>query len=165
MGIGFVARLLRAGRFGAFGVVICAFGWVALALPSHARIKVPSQIMITHDLGGPVEERMRRVERMRQRGEGVAIPHGRCISACTLYLGLPDTCVGRSAEFGFHGPSAATRGLGLPQPEFQRISTQMAAFYPAPLRDWFLSTARYTTQSYIRISGAQLIQLGFKECA
>jgi hypothetical protein len=154
-------RALRAMM--ACFLCLTAFGALA-AFPAHARIISPPQILITHDLGGPVEERMRRIERMRARGEAVAIPYGRCISACTLYLGLPDTCVGPSAEFGFHGPSAGTAGLGLPPDEFYRISGAMAQFYPAPVREWFLTTARYTKLTYLRVSGAQLIELGVKQC-
>jgi len=157
----FVARQWRA--LGA--AIVAALGfWAVIGQPAHARIIGPPQILITHDLGGPVEERMRRIERMRARGEAVAIPYGRCISACTLYLGLPDTCVGPSAEFGFHGPSAGTAGLGLPPDEFYRISGAMAQFYPAPVREWFLTTARYTKLTYLRVSGAQLIELGVKQC-
>jgi hypothetical protein len=162
----FPARRGRALRHLTVGLVLALAGVVGSTAPSMAWVRSPSQILVTNDLGGPVEERMRRVERMRSRGEGVAIPYGRCISACTLYLGLPNTCVGRQAEFGFHGPSAATRGLGLPFGEFQRISQQMANYYPEPLRSWFMSTARHIINaSYYRVSGAQLIQLGFSECA
>lgn len=157
----FAARQWRAL---ATAVVVVLGVWAANGQAAHARIIGPPQILVTHDLGGPVEDRMRRVERMRLRGEGVAIPYGRCISACTLYLALPDTCVGQNAEFGFHGPSAATKGIGLPLEEFYRISAAMADHYPAPLREWFLSTARYSTLTYHKVSGAQLIKLGVKEC-
>lgn len=157
----FVARQWR----GLTTAIVAALGfWAVIGQPAYARIIGPPQILVTHDLGGPVEERMRRIERMRARGEAVAIPYGRCISACTLYLGLPDTCVGPSAEFGFHGPSAGTAGLGLPPDEFYRISGAMAQFYPAPVREWFLTTARYTKLTYLRVSGAQLIELGVKQC-
>jgi len=152
------------GRFFRNFVLAMGLGTVMPTGPILAWVKAPSQILVTHDLGGPVEERMRRVENMRARGEGVAIPYGQCISACTLYLGLPDTCIGRNAVFGFHGPAARTRGLGLPLDEFERISHAMARYYPEPVRTWYLSTARYVIGEYYSVSGAQLIAMGFSEC-
>lgn len=153
-------RVLPLGR-------VMAAVTVALMLcaqPSHAWVSAPKRILVTHDLGGPIAERMRRIERMRARGEGVAIPHGRCISACTLFLGLPATCVGKNAEFGFHGPSAATGGLGLSPQEFEQVSTAMAQYYPSAIRHWFLSNARFQTLTYFSISGADLIAAGVTEC-
>ncbi len=159
------ARHSNAARKLALGLTAALAILGGTAKPGLAWVKAPSQILVTNDLGGPVIERMRRVDRMRSQGVGAAIPYGRCISACTLYLGLPNTCVGRSAEFGFHGPSAATRGLGLPLDEFQRVTAAMANYYPEPVRSWFVSTARYVTGTYYRVSGSQLIQMGFAECA
>lgn len=152
---------LRNLRMGLAFMAVCLGLW---ALPSEGRVKAPVRVLVTEDLGGAVEDRMRLVDRMRDRGMGVAIPYGRCISACTLYLGLPQTCVGRTAVFGFHGPSARTQGLGLPLPEFERLSVAMARYYPEPVRSWYLSTARHVIGSYYPVSGAQLIALGFPEC-
>jgi hypothetical protein len=144
--------------------VITALGLMLCAQPSYAWVQAPKRILVTHDLGGPIIERMKRVERMRARGEGAAIPHGRCISACTLFLGLPETCIGPNVEFGFHGPSAASYGLGLPPDEFEEISRAMAQYYPAIIREWFLNSARYNTLTYVSVSGSELIRLGLPEC-
>jgi hypothetical protein len=145
-------------------LAVSIFGYVAPTTAALAFVRSPFQILVVDDLGGAVEERMRQVDRMRAQGQGAAIPYGRCISACTLYLGLPDTCVGRSAVFGFHGPSARTRGLGLPLGEFDRVSHAMANYYPEPVRSWYLSTARHIIGTYYQVSGAQLISMGFREC-
>lgn len=114
---------------------------------------------ITHDNGGPVAARFAEMRGMT----GVEIS-GVCRSACTLYLGLPETCVTPDAVLGFHGPRARS-ALPLPRPEFERITHQMADQYPTALRRWFMEFARYRTEGYYALSGAQVIALGARECA
>ncbi|MFE3838667.1 hypothetical protein [Pseudogemmobacter sonorensis] len=119
--------------------------------------------VVRHDLGGGVEERIRSVERLRAQGTRIRI-EGICISACTLYLGLPQTCVSPSARLGFHGPSSSLPGLPLPRSEFERVSQTMASYYPAAMRRWFMSEARMITRDYYLISGHDAIALGAKSC-
>lgn len=139
---------------------ICAIPWLVAGTACAAYGKT-----IHNDLGGLVEKRMAEVERLRESGERVEI-RGRCISACTLYLGLENACTTRGAEWGFHGPSANTNGLGLPLGEFERLSQSMARHYPEPVREWFMSTARFVSgRDYYAVSGADLIDLGaIREC-
>lgn len=140
----------------------CAAVWLVIALilsglsPAAARD-------VRHDLGGSIRVRLAEIDALRARGERVRIL-GTCVSACTLYLGLPDTCVAPSARLGFHGPSAATRGLPLPRREFERVSAIMAGHYPARLRRWFWTEGRMRTDGYVTLSGAEVIRLGARAC-
>lgn len=152
----------RQRPFGRAVLLIALLG--VTAVPSAAIALESNTIAVTGDPGGSVAERVRQIEAMRRLGQKVAVPHGRCMSACTLYLGLPGTCVGKRAQFGFHGPRSATPGIGLPRAEFERWSGIMAAHYPAPIRRWFLQTGRYRTNGAYMISGAELIRLGVPDC-
>lgn len=121
-------------------------------------------LRVHNDRGGHLPTRVRQVRALRQEHRLVEIRDGYCISACTLYLGLPTTCVGRDAVFGFHGPNNQVRGVGLPPDRFEYWSVVMADHYPEPLRSWFLSRGRLVTDGYYRVSGAKLIAMGVPEC-
>lgn len=114
---------------------------------------------ITHDTGGSVQAR---VEAIATQREPVRIV-GYCASACTVHLGAPDTCVTRNARLGFHGPSTRS-GLPLPRSEWERVSNVMADHYPPKLRLWFLTVGRENTGPVRVIRGAELIDMGVKEC-
>lgn len=113
---------------------------------------------ITHDIGGSVADRF--VEMRGMTGVRIA---GVCRSACTMYLGLPETCVTPDAVLGFHGPRTRS-GLPLPRPEFERITQQMADQYPPALRRWFMDFARYETDGFYSLSGSDVIALGARKC-
>ncbi|MCE5972174.1 hypothetical protein LZA78_01545 [Sinirhodobacter sp. WL0062] len=131
------------------------------AVPALAQ---PPHLVVRDDRGGPLEARLARIESLRQQGRAVAIPEGRCLSACTLYLGLEETCVGKAAIFGFHGPTSQFGTIALPRAEFERLSNMMARSYPESLRVWFLLYARYQTLTYHYVKGEELIRLGVAEC-
>jgi hypothetical protein len=118
---------------------------------------------VRHDLGGSVKARLEQIRGLASRGTPVRIV-GTCVSACTLYLGLPNACVMPDARLGFHGPTTRLRGIPLPREEFDRVSQQMAAHYPEPLRRWFLAEARMRTVGYVKISGRQAIAMGARAC-
>jgi hypothetical protein len=139
-------------------LVLFAAFVVTLGIPKSA-----SALDIRNDLGGAVSSRIAKVEQLRAAGIQVRIL-GTCVSACTLYLGLPNTCVAISARLGFHGPSTRLKSIPLPRQEFERISRQMATYYPSKIRKWFMSQARMRTGSYYTISGAQAIAMGARPC-
>ncbi len=118
---------------------------------------------IRNDLGGAVSQRIAKIEHLRAAGTRIRIV-GTCISACTLYLGLPNTCVTPTAQLGFHGPSTRLKGIPLPRQEFERISRQMASYYPSRIRGWFMSEARMRTIGYYSLSGAEAIAMGARAC-
>lgn len=161
-------RVLRGPVLALRRTAVLALG-ICLALgalpgdPAQASERQRQRLVIHNDYGGSVPARAQQIATMRARGQSVAVPSGHCMSSCTMYLGLPGTCVGPTAVFGFHGPSAQS-GLGLPKAEFERWSQVMAANYPPSLRGWFLQTGRYNTIGYQVITGAQLIQMGVPRC-
>jgi len=117
--------------------------------------------VVTNDRGGLLGQRaeeIRTLERTRQRVE----LRGECLSACTMYLKLPNACVAPDAIFGFHGPS--WYGQPLSADQFEAFSNLMARHYREPLRSWFMNTARYRTRSYYQITGRQLIEMGYTAC-
>jgi hypothetical protein len=71
---------------------------VALALcgPAHA-------VTITNDPGGILLDYAKRWQTYYQAQEEVRIM-GYCASACTLFLTLPNVCIGRNVQFAFHAP-------------------------------------------------------------
>lgn len=142
--------------------LICALalGWAGCAAAQGL-----SALQVADDPGGDVALRLRQLERLRREGRAVEIRRGYCNSACTLYLGLARTCVGRAARFGFHGPSSGIPGLGLTPEAFDRWSRLMARQYPEPIRSWFLREGRLITVGTYTISGGELIRLGVPECA
>lgn len=121
-------------------------------------------LVVVRDNGGLLEERMRHLSALRRSGQRVEI-RGQCVSACTLYLGLPRTCVSPDTVMGFHGPQSELYGIALPPAEFEYWSRVMADHYPAPLRRWFLAEGRHEIMGVHRIRGRELIRLGVPECA
>ena len=119
--------------------------------------------VVEYDMGGDVNQRIREVARLRAEGTEVRI-EGTCVSACTLYLGLPNSCVMANATLGFHGPRTNIPGIPLPRADFERISSTMATYYPGQIRTWFMSTGRMITESYYTISGAQAVAMGAHRC-
>ncbi|WP_460273033.1 hypothetical protein [Celeribacter sp. ULVN23_4] len=121
-------------------------------------------IEVRNDPGGVLAERVREIERMRASGLQVRIVDGYCNSACTMYLGVPNSCISKNVSFGFHGPMSQFYGMALPPDDFEYWSGVMASYYPRAIQDWFLKEARFTTVGLIKVSGRELIKLGVREC-
>lgn len=130
----------------------------------QSRIARGDALIVVRDNGGLLVERMRHLSALRRSGQRVEI-RGQCVSACTLYLGLPRTCVSRDIVMGFHGPQSELYGIALPPDEFEYWSRVMADHYPAPLRRWFLAEGRHEIMGVHRIRGRELIRLGVPECS
>lgn len=140
-------------------------GLAALAVTCAIAAPVAAQtaLIVRNDLGGSVEERLFMIAALRNEGRRVEI-RGQCASACTMYLGLPNACVSRASQLGFHGPQSQYYGISLPPDEFEYWSRIMASNYPPPIAQWFMSQARETTMGLITISGAQAIKMGAQAC-
>lgn len=119
-------------------------------------------IVIGDDRGGRVAERARLVDQIREAHARVEIRGRVCYSACTMYLGAGDVCVSPATTFGFHGPSRDGRALS--RDDLDHWSAVMARYYVAPLRDWYMTTARHRHDRVERLSGADLIRLGYPAC-
>lgn len=118
-------------------------------------------IVVRWDGGGMIGQRNSEIRNLRERGQRVEL-RGICLSACTMYLSLPNVCVAPSATLGFHGPTRG--GKSLPEDEFEHWSKMMAKNYREPLRSWYMSEARYRTNGYFEIGGKQIIAMGYPSC-
>lgn len=139
--------------------------WAALFVGQDAVAGQTSRVIeVRNDPGGILAERVREIERIRASGVQVRIVDGYCNSACTMYLGVPNTCASEKVSFGFHGPMSQFYGMALPPDDFEYWSGVMASYYPRAIQDWFLKEARFTTVGLIKVSGRELIKLGVREC-
>ncbi|RMD89196.1 MAG: hypothetical protein D6811_12690 [Alphaproteobacteria bacterium] len=135
--------------------------WLLAALP----VQAAERLVVTDDPGGELPGRVAEIARLRAARTAVEIRGRFCLSACTLYLGLPDVCVSPRTQFGFHGPSSPIYGIALPPRQFEHWSRVMAAHYPPPLRQWFLREGRRVTMGFLRLSGSELIAMGIAACS
>jgi hypothetical protein len=118
--------------------------------------------IVRNDRGGIVGTRAAEIRRIKSTGQRVEIRGRICLSSCTMYLGAGDVCVSPDTEFGFHGPSYYGKPLA-PQ-YFEYWSEVIADHYPKPVRDWFMTKARYKQSGYHTLLGAELIRLGVESC-
>lgn len=133
-------------------------------LPGSAGAQPPVMV-VANDPGGSVPDRLALIERLRRDGTRVEITGDYCLSACTLYLGLPRACADPDTIFGFHGPGSAVYGIGLTPAAFDHWSRIMARHYPERLRGWYLAVARKRTTGFHSVRGRDLIALGVAECS
>ncbi|WP_319824137.1 hypothetical protein [Thalassovita sp.] len=118
--------------------------------------------IVMNDRGGVVSQRQQEIEAIRISGSRVEIRGAVCLSSCTMFLGSPDVCVSPKTRFGFHGPT--DHGRPLNKPQFDYWSKIIASHYPTALSSWYMRIARHRTSGYYSLTGAQLIEMGFKSC-
>lgn len=84
---------------------------------------------------------------------------GHCQSACTLFLGIRNVCVERSAQLLFHAGNDRSGKISA-------TSTQhMLSAYNIRLRQHLVSSGYMQTTAFHAVSGADLIdRFGYKEC-
>ncbi|WP_420569031.1 hypothetical protein [Thalassovita sp.] len=133
-------------------------------MPSDARAQQNSMLVrvVQNDRGGVVGNRAKEIAKIQARHQRVEIRGKVCLSSCTMYLGAGDVCVDPSTKFGFHGPSFY--GKSLEPHQFEYWSAVIASYYPARLREWYMSEGRYKSDGYYTMYGAQLIRLGIAQC-
>lgn len=158
------------------GLALGLLCWIAVAVTAiWLRSSAPANqsmadvrngvLTVGTDHGGALAPRVAFVEALRQSGTTVRVTGRVCESACTLYLGVPGTCVSPRTLFGFHGPSSQIYGVGLSPAEFDRWSRIMADHYHQPIRAWFMAQARHVIVGMTHVRGSELIRLGAaKEC-
>ncbi|MFD2174390.1 hypothetical protein [Rhodobacter lacus] len=157
-------RLCRSSRSGLRGIALMGMiGFPTGATEAQDIILATARpaLVIKSDIGGYLAARRQEIERLRASGQRVEL-RGTCISACTMYLGLPNACVAPRAVFGFHGPSRS--GDPVAPEKFEYWSREMARSYREPLKTWYMTTGRYMIRGYFEISGAQLISMGYRAC-
>lgn len=118
--------------------------------------------VIKSDRGGYLHDRLIEISNLQKNGTRVEIRGRVCYSTCTMFIGLPNMCVDPNTTFGFHGPSRSGRKLA--KQEFDYFSSVMASYYPKPLKEWFMKTARNRISGVHKVKGAELIRLGVASC-
>ena len=141
---------------------VAAISSMSLALPSPGNTQSGAVFVVGSNIGGRVNVRAIQIMDIRSRGQRVEIKGRVCLSSCTMYLGAGDVCISPKTSFGFHGPSFY--GAPLSQASFEYWSDLISSFYVAPLREWYMQTARHTKSGFHRISGTQLIKMGYAQC-
>ena len=108
--------------------------------------------------GGWYKDFQPEIERANSTGELFHIK-GHCQSNCTLFLGLRNVCVERSATLLFHAGHDRQRNINA-------MSTQrMLDAYKPALRQYVLAHHYMDTLEFHAIPGAMIIdRFGYKEC-
>jgi len=132
---------------------------IDVALKSNAM----APLIVRNDRGGRVGRRAEEVRKLREANRAVELRGRICLSSCTMYLALAQTCVSPATTFGFHGPSHY--GQPLSPRDFEYWSQMIAAHYPARLKAWYLRKGRHRNSGYFRIKGSTLIAMGIKRCS
>ena len=96
---------------------------------------------IRNNLGGLVDNYTDEAIRLLDTGEEVRF-FGRCVSACTIFLALPEKqlCAGPGAQFGFHYAI-------WPDGSYSREVTEyMVGLYPRWVKTWIAKRGGLTAQ-------------------
>ena len=118
-------------------------------------------------MGRDAGSRHRILGRLRKRRSVIAFRsgelfriEGRCQSACTLFLGIRNVCVERTATLLFHAGHDMARTKILPW-----ATDHMLNAYNASLRSYVVSNHYMDTMAFHAISGRDMIQkFGYREC-
>jgi hypothetical protein len=93
-------------------------------------------VVVSDDIGGKMEDYTSRFQQLRRSGESVVID-GRCLSACTMLLGLlpaDRVCATQNAILGFHAAwMYDTAGNRIASPAGTK---SLLRTYPSALRTW-----------------------------
>lgn len=99
------------------------------------------------------------IDRYTATGELMRI-EGHCQSLCTIFLGLPNVCVERSARLLFHMGHDRQRNF------HARSTARLQAAYSPALREYLVRGRYMETFAFHTVSGAAMIdRFGYKECA
>ena len=98
------------------------------------------------------------VSQYNQSGELFRI-EGHCQSACTLFLGIRNVCIGRNATLLFHAGHDRERNVTASS------TRHMLSAYNARLRGFVMSNHYMDTLEFHEISGRDMIRkFGYREC-
>jgi hypothetical protein len=111
-----------------------------------------------YGMGGRIQKFQPEIDRANASGELFRI-RGHCQSNCTLFLGLRNVCVERSATLLFHSGHDRQRNINAGS------TNRMLNAYNAPLRQYVVDNHYMDTLAFHAISGAAIIdRFGYKEC-
>jgi|SRR5215470_9064630 len=98
------------------------------------------------------------VQQYNQSGEQFRI-EGSCRSACTMFLGIRNVCVVRSAQLGFHSGHDRQRNIKM------SATNHMMNYYNDKLRAYLVANHMMETLAFTTISGRDMItKFGYREC-
>lgn len=157
----FFRRFACTNQLRAWAVILAGFAVWGASAQANEGSRRPA-LEIHNDRGGSLRERISQIQQIRAQSQPVRVVGRICYSTCTMFLGLPQTCVSPDTIFGFHGPSSYGRPLD--QDIFDHASRLIADHYPEVLRDWYMDTARHSIIRLHRIRGEELIRLGVAAC-
>lgn len=118
--------------------------------------------VVGNDHGGYLHDRLTELRNLQRSGVRVEIRGQICYSTCTMFLGLPGTCITPDTVFGFHGPSQ--NGRRMAQKDFDYFSQVIANHYPEPLRAWFMAEGRNQISGIYELTGSKIIDMGVSAC-
>lgn len=135
----------------------------ACATPSGYKAP-PDALIVNRDDGGFMMRRVAQVRDLEQSGRPVVI-RGKCASACTMFLALPQTCVEPGARLGFHGPSHVDPRRQL-RPEIRQTSVNLISkYYPPEISEWFQREGHTRVgQQFYWKTGREVIAMGARPC-
>jgi hypothetical protein len=108
--------------------------------------------------GGWIQDFQPEIDRANASGELFRIK-GHCQSNCTLFLGLRNVCVERSATLLFHSGHDRQRNLNAGS------TNRMLSAYNASLRQYVTDHHYMDTLEFHAIPGSMIIdKFGYKEC-
>lgn len=145
------ARLPQIG--GMLKPVLIALS-VLLTLPAATPAAAQSGQVVTidNDSGGNVLETIQRRNALQRSGRQVRI-RGYCRSACTIYLSLPNACLGPKARVGFHAPRLPGTKIIPPL-----VGDLMGQFYRGEIRRRWFAQWQYSLDMHI-LSAAEYRRL------
>jgi hypothetical protein len=98
------------------------------------------------------------VRQYNQSGEQFRI-EGHCQSACTLFLGIRNVCVARSASLLFHAGHDRQRNISA------SATRHLMNAYNGRLRAYLVANRIMETITFTTISGSDMIsKFGYREC-
>jgi hypothetical protein len=130
------------------------FKWAMLALMAVSLSGCMGSAMSTFDgigaktvradKGGEVVTYALKVKRLERDGTPVRIS-GKCESACTLYLSLPQDqiCITSAASFSFHKPYGSSRRIN------SSAAEMMVQQYPFWVQDWLEANGGLRTEMVV----------------
>jgi hypothetical protein len=108
--------------------------------------------------GGWIAQFQPVIDQYNASGELMRI-EGHCQSNCTLFLGLRNVCVERSARLLFHAGHDRQRNI------HAGSTARMMNAYNAPLRQYLTNGHYMETLAFHTIAGSAMIdRFGYKEC-
>ena len=109
--------------------------WIVAIMMAMGASPASATKRISDDPGGQLGPYLQKLAALRSSGEQVVID-GRCLSACTMVLGViprDHICVTSKAQLGFHAAWRPEAGHQVTSPEGTEL---LMSNYPQQVREW-----------------------------